>query len=84
VIDLPEPPASDGSLLVQTLLIDMCATDREIAEDDYGGPPLGEERRLRRGACLLGTNSACLDVPFSASSDARHAEGSGSRPAARW
>jgi Alcohol dehydrogenase GroES-like domain len=44
VIDLPEPPASDGSLLVQTLLIGMCGTDREIAEDGYGAPPPGEER----------------------------------------
>jgi threonine dehydrogenase-like Zn-dependent dehydrogenase len=44
VIDLPEPPASDGSLLVRTRLIGMCGTDREIAEDGYGVPPPGEER----------------------------------------
>jgi glucose 1-dehydrogenase len=44
VIDLPEPPASDGSLLVRTLLIGMCATDREIAEDGYAAPPPGEQR----------------------------------------
>jgi threonine dehydrogenase-like Zn-dependent dehydrogenase len=30
VIDLPEPAASDGSLLVRTLLIGMCGTDREM------------------------------------------------------
>jgi threonine dehydrogenase-like Zn-dependent dehydrogenase len=44
VIDLPEPPASDGSLLVMTVLIGMCGTDREIAEEGYGVPPPGEER----------------------------------------
>jgi glucose 1-dehydrogenase len=44
VIELPEPPGSDGSLLVQTRLIGMCGTDREIAEDGYGAPPPGEER----------------------------------------
>jgi glucose 1-dehydrogenase len=44
VIELPEPPASDGSLLVRTLLIGMCGTDREISFDGYGAPPPGEER----------------------------------------
>jgi glucose 1-dehydrogenase len=44
VIDLPDPPASDGSLLVQTRLIGMCGTDREIAEEGYGTPPPGEDR----------------------------------------
>jgi glucose 1-dehydrogenase len=44
VIDLPEPPAADGSLLVRTRLIGLCGTDREIAEDGYGVPPAGEER----------------------------------------
>jgi threonine dehydrogenase-like Zn-dependent dehydrogenase len=44
VIDLPEPPASDGSVLVRTRLIGMCGTDVEIARDGYGVPPPGEER----------------------------------------
>jgi glucose 1-dehydrogenase len=44
VIDLPEPPAPDGSVLARTLLIGMCGTDREIAADGYGVPPPGEER----------------------------------------
>jgi threonine dehydrogenase-like Zn-dependent dehydrogenase len=43
VIELPEPPESEGSLLVRTRLIGMCGTDREIAEDGYGVPPPGEE-----------------------------------------
>jgi glucose 1-dehydrogenase len=44
VIELPEPPVSDGSVLVRTLLIGMCGTDHEIAVDGYGVPPPGEER----------------------------------------
>jgi glucose 1-dehydrogenase len=43
VIDLPEPPASDGAVLVRTRLIGMCGTDVEIAIDGYGCPPPGEE-----------------------------------------
>lgn len=44
VIELPEPPTSDGSLHVRTRLIGICGTDREIAIDGYGVPPPGEER----------------------------------------
>lgn len=44
IVDLPEPPPSEGSLLIRTRLIGMCGTDREIAIDGYGVPPPGEER----------------------------------------
>ena len=44
VIDLPEPPKSDGTILVRTLSIGLCGTDLEIALDGYGIPPPGEER----------------------------------------
>ncbi|HEY7619973.1 MAG TPA: glucose 1-dehydrogenase [Solirubrobacteraceae bacterium] len=44
VIDVPEPPTSDGSLLVRTKLIGLCGTDREIAFDGYGVAPPGEQR----------------------------------------
>lgn len=43
VIDILEPPAADGSILVRTKLIGVCGTDVEIAEDGYGTPPPGEE-----------------------------------------
>jgi len=43
LVELPEPPASDGSILVRTRLIGMCGTDGEIARDGYGVPPAGEE-----------------------------------------
>ena len=44
MIELPEPPASDGSVLVRTRLIGVCGTDYEIAVDGNGSPPPGEER----------------------------------------
>ncbi len=44
VIDIPEPPLSDGSVLVRTRLIGICGTDAEIANDGFGYPPPGEER----------------------------------------
>jgi glucose 1-dehydrogenase len=45
VVDLPEPPAADGSVLVRTRLIGMCGTDVEIAfEGGHGVPPPGEDR----------------------------------------
>ena len=37
--DVPEPPAADGAVLVRTLALGVCGTDREILS-----------RRLRRGA----------------------------------
>jgi threonine dehydrogenase-like Zn-dependent dehydrogenase len=53
LIDLAEPSTSEGSLLVQTRLIGICGTDREIAIDGYGAAPAGE-RRLVLGHESLG------------------------------
>jgi threonine dehydrogenase-like Zn-dependent dehydrogenase len=41
---VPEPPADDGPVLVQTLAIGVCGTDLEILEGQYGWPPPGRER----------------------------------------
>src|SRR3954451_18850970 len=46
VINVPEPPASDGSVLVRTRLVGICGTDVEIAVDGYGIAPPGEERLI--------------------------------------
>jgi threonine dehydrogenase-like Zn-dependent dehydrogenase len=43
VVELPEPPASDGSILVRTRLIGICGTDVEIAMDGFGEPPPGTD-----------------------------------------
>jgi threonine dehydrogenase-like Zn-dependent dehydrogenase len=44
VVEVPEPPVSDGSVLVRTRLIGICGTDREIAFEGNGAAPPGEDR----------------------------------------
>lgn len=41
VSERPDPPASDGAVLVEGLLMGVCATDLEISRDGYGEPPPG-------------------------------------------
>ena len=42
--DLPEPPESDGPVLVRTHGVGVCGTDIEIIDGDYGWAPPGEPR----------------------------------------
>jgi len=42
--DIPEPPESHSSLLVRTLALGVCGTDREIVAGAYGEAPPGTER----------------------------------------
>ncbi len=44
VEDIAEPPRSDGAVLVRTLALGVCGTDREIVSGHYGWAPPGEER----------------------------------------
>jgi threonine dehydrogenase-like Zn-dependent dehydrogenase len=44
VEDIPEPPRSDGSVLVRMLALGVCGTDREIVSGSYGWAPPGEKR----------------------------------------
>lgn len=44
--DVPEPSSACGSLLVQTLAVGVCGTDREIINGTYGEPPPGKERLI--------------------------------------
>src|SRR5581483_7828376 len=44
VDDIPEPPLSDGAVLVRTLALGVCGTDREIVSGHYGWPPHGAQR----------------------------------------
>ena len=39
--DMPEPPAEDGPILVQTQAIGICGTDLEIINGEYGSAPPG-------------------------------------------
>lgn len=51
--DVPEPPLTDGSILVRALALGVCGTDREIVSGAYGSAPPGE-KRLVLGHELLG------------------------------
>jgi len=42
--DVPPPPVSEGAILVRTLAIGVCGTDREIIAGEYGWSPPGESR----------------------------------------
>ena len=40
--DVPEPPVSDGAVLVRTMALGVCGTDREIVSGEYGWAPPGK------------------------------------------
>ena len=42
--ELPDPPVSDGAVLVRTRVLGVCGTDREILSGLYGAAPAGESR----------------------------------------
>lgn len=41
--DIPEPARQEGDVLVETLAVGVCGTDREILAGEYGEVPPGEE-----------------------------------------
>src|SRR5437763_357962 len=49
--EVPEPPLSDGAILVRTRALGVCATDREILSGAYGTAP------RRQGRLVLGHES---------------------------
>src|SRR5262245_10902296 len=61
--DMPEPPAADGSLLVRTLALGICGTDREIVAAAYGEAPPGQDR-LILGHESLGVVDEASDGEF--------------------
>ncbi|MGE3147466.1 MAG: glucose 1-dehydrogenase [Pseudorhodoplanes sp.] len=44
--DVPEPAATEGSLLVHALALGVCGTDREILNGFYGEAPQGQSRLI--------------------------------------
>ncbi|MBO0729148.1 MAG: glucose 1-dehydrogenase [Acidimicrobiaceae bacterium] len=42
--ELPEPPDTDGPVLVRTRAVGVCGTDQEIIGGEYGWAPPGEDR----------------------------------------
>ena len=63
VARLPSPKAGPEEYLVETMLVGICGTDREIAAGGYGTPPDGEQR-LIIGHEAVGT---IIGVPAGAS-----------------
>jgi glucose 1-dehydrogenase len=44
--EVAAPPLSDGDVLVRTLALGVCGTDREILDGEYGWAPPGQERLI--------------------------------------
>ena len=42
--EIPEPAPGEGEVLVETVAVGICGTDREILAGEYGAPPPGHER----------------------------------------
>jgi threonine dehydrogenase-like Zn-dependent dehydrogenase len=42
--EVPAPPLSDGPILVKSLALGVCGTDREIVGGEYGWAPPGQDR----------------------------------------
>jgi threonine dehydrogenase-like Zn-dependent dehydrogenase len=42
--DILEPPLSDGAVLVRTVALGVCGSDREIISGAYGYAPPGQQR----------------------------------------
>jgi threonine dehydrogenase-like Zn-dependent dehydrogenase len=42
--DIPEPALSEGAVLVRTVALGVCGTDREIISGEYGFAPPGQQR----------------------------------------
>lgn len=42
--ELPDPPRAEGALLLQTVALGVCGTDREIVAGGYGQAPRGRPR----------------------------------------
>jgi glucose 1-dehydrogenase len=44
--DVPEPAISDGTVLVRTVALGVCGTDRDIIAGAYGSAPPGQKRLI--------------------------------------
>ncbi len=66
VDDIPEPPTSDGAVLVRTLALGVCGTDREIVAGHYGWAPPGQKRLVIGHESLGKVQDAPADCGFKA------------------
>ena len=64
VDDIPEPPRSDGAVLVRALALGVCGTDREIVSGCYGWAPPGKQRLVIGHESLGEVREAPADCGF--------------------
>ncbi|MGA2894481.1 MAG: glucose 1-dehydrogenase [Xanthobacteraceae bacterium] len=62
--DVPQPPASDGAVLVRSLALGVCGTDREIVSGEYGWAPPGQKRLVIGHESLGRVQEAPADCGF--------------------
>ena len=62
--NIPDPPRSDGAVLVRTLALGVCGTDREIVSGEYGWAPPGEKRLVMGHESLGRVQEAPADSGF--------------------
>jgi glucose 1-dehydrogenase len=60
--DVSDPPLSDGSILVRTLALGVCGTDREIIDGEFGWAPAGQSRLVLGHESLGRVEEAPPDV----------------------
>src|SRR5271154_1612726 len=63
---VPEPPTSDGPVLVRALALGVCGTDREIVSGSYGWAPPGQKRLVIGHESLGKVKEAPSDSGFKA------------------
>jgi glucose 1-dehydrogenase len=63
--DMPEPSPADGSVLVRTVALGVCGTDRDIMSGEYGAAPRGETRLILGHESLGRVESAPAASGFS-------------------
>ncbi len=64
--EVPDPPLSEGAVLVRALALGVCATDREIVAGQYGSAPAGEARLILGHESLGVVEKAPPDSGFKA------------------
>lgn len=64
VENVSEPPLSDGAILVRTLALGVCGTDREIVSGRYGWAPPGQKRLVIGHESLGKVQEAPPDAGF--------------------
>jgi threonine dehydrogenase-like Zn-dependent dehydrogenase len=62
--DVADPPLADGSILVRTLALGVCGTDRDIIAGEYGASPPGQARLVLGHESLGRVDEAPADSGF--------------------